>query len=351
MKKKFIKLLLLTLIITMLSACSIKRQVIAYTAYPIGYILDRIGGDKISTYQIQTDEIIQLAQIADDYESVISDNNVTLFHIGDLEPYLDVYTKELSASNINSIDLSSKNATYEFQRYTLVYVNGESQYIEGPYYDSDLFDMVDTYSKDLALWVSPIGMLSMANDIKEYLANNNVEYAKYFEENYSSLENDLVKLDAQYQILSHKLEANNETVKFVSMTPSFGNWQKDYGFQVYPIILSKYGVLPNDKQLEVIKARIIQDQVKYIVYEPNMSSEMIDLFNTLEEELGLTRVNMDNLSSLTESEKNDNKDYVSIMYENLGILENMATEQMENANDLTSTDQTIIEENYEDDTN
>ena len=29
------------------------------------------------------------------------------------------------------------------------------------------------------------------------------------------------------------------------MTASFGNWQKTYGFQVYPVILAKYGALPN----------------------------------------------------------------------------------------------------------
>ena len=108
------------------------------------------------------------------------------------------------------------------------------------------------------------------------------------------------------------------------MTSSFGNWQKTYGIQVYPVILSKYGALPNNEQLECIKQRIIADSVQYIVYEPNMSDDMVELFNQLQEELNLTRVELSNLSSLTESQKGSGKDYVSIMYENLQTLESMA---------------------------
>ena len=81
--------------------------------------------------------------------------------------------------------------------------------------------------------------------------------------------------------------------------------------------------LPTKSQLEVIKNRIVEDNVKYIVYEPNMTEDMIQLFDELQEELGLTRVELSNLSSLTEDEKNSGKDYISIMYENLQVLELM----------------------------
>ena len=328
MKKLLFKILVLMIMISSLSGCTVRKQVIAYSVYPVGYLIDRIAGDKVDKYQIQEDKLIQLAQIDPDYKSVIADNQVELFHIGDLEPYLTLYGSELSDQGVSMYDLSSKNATYEFKRYTLVYVNDKANYIEGPYYEGNLFDDIDTYNKDLSLWLSPIGMLSMAADIEDYLASNYIEESSTFANNYTLLENDLVRLDAEYQILSKKLKSENKTVKFVSITPSFGNWQKDYGFQVYPVILSKYGVLPNEEQLEAIKARIINDEVKYIAYEPNMTDDMIDLFNQLQEELGLTRVNLNNLSSLTDSQKEDNKDYLSIMYENLSVLENMATDNV-----------------------
>ena len=112
------------------------------------------------------------------------------------------------------------------------------------------------------------------------------------------------------------------------MSASFGNWQKAYGFQIYPVCLSKYGALPSETELEIIKQRIIDDGVKYIAYEPNMTEEMTVLFNQLEDELKLTRVNLNNISSLTPSQLANNKDYLSLMYENLNVLENMTTETL-----------------------
>ncbi|MGB4613207.1 MAG: zinc ABC transporter substrate-binding protein, partial [Erysipelotrichaceae bacterium] len=195
-----------------------------------------------------------------------------------------------------------------------------------PYYRGEEFENIDINSKDLFLWLDPIAMLSMSKDIRDYLISTYPDNKTLYEENYRLLEADLVRLDAAYQSLATKVTASNKEIKFVSMTASFGNWQKTYGFQVYPVILSKYGALPTREQLEIIKTKIINDKVKYIVYEPNMSLDMIELFNEFVEELGLTRVELSNLSSLTSSQENDGKDYLSIMYENLSVLETMAND-------------------------
>lgn len=327
MKRLLALFLSITLILVTLTGCQVQKQVIAYTVYPVEYILNRIGQDKIETVSIQTDEIIQKANTVDNLQDILNRSSL-LLHIGDLEPFLEVHSKEILESSIQTKDLSIMNAIYEFKRYTRVYVDGKETYVEGPYYNSEAFDSVDVNKKDLYLWLDPIAMISMAKDIVNYLSSNYVEQASYFNDNYENLVNDLVRLDAEYQLLSQKCKDENKSVKFVSMTASFGNWQKAYGFQVYPVILSKYGVLPNDEQLSVIKNRIIEDGVKYIAYEPNMSEDMITLFNELETELGLTRVNLSNISSLTNSQKTDNKDYLSIMYENLSVLENMATDNI-----------------------
>ena len=327
---KIIKKLLIILMIMLLCACSSVKQYTAYTIYPIGYILNRIAGDKINAVSVQgNNTIVQVAQLNDNYQEIL-DNASVFFHIGSLEPYIDIYEDEIKQSKVNDVDLSTLNAVYEFKRYTLVYVDGKDTYIEGPFYEGDVFEEIDVDKLDLFLWLNPIGMLSMSKDVYEYLASNYVEEATYFKENYEKLENDLIALDAAYQSLSRKLIKENKVIKFVSMTPSFSNWQKDYGFQVYPICLSKYGSLPSEEEIEIIKNRIIADDVKYIAYEPNISEDMLNLFTALESELELKRVNLSNISSLTLSQRNDNKDYMSIMYDNLSVLENMATSVIEN---------------------
>lgn len=305
------------------------RSKVAYSVYPVGFLLQRICQKKIDAVKIQDEQMVQVARPIDNFVEELK-NVQFYFHIGDLEPYNKLYSKEISNSGVKVVDLSSLNAIYYFQRYSLIYLDGKETYIQGPYYNGDTFNDIDMPDRDLFLWIDPIGMISMAKDIVSTLSANYVEEAEFFKNNFKALEEDLINLDADYQKLSQKLKKENKTVKFVSMSNSFGNWQKAYGFQVYPISLSKYGTLPTDKQLYLIKQRIKEDNVKYIAYEPNMTKEMIDLFNKLETELNLVRVNLSNVSSLTETQKKDNKDYLSLMYENLTVLENMATDIIDN---------------------
>ena len=99
--------------------------------------------------------------------------------------------------------------------------------------------------------------------------------------------------------------------------------KKNYNIDVYPVILSRYGVLPTDEQLQLIEQRIVNDDVKYIVYESNMTDDMIALFNKIKDDLGLVQIDLSNLSSLTDQQIADNKDYIQLMYENLSVLENL----------------------------
>ena len=323
---KFIKKIVsLLLICVILAGCSSAKHYISYTIYPIGYLLNRIGGNKISTTSIQTNNIIQLASIVDNYREVL-DDSIVLFRVGDLEPYMDIYDEDVKEIEVPVVDLSILNALYEYKRFTPVVVDGKINFVEGKYYESDIFDEVDTYDLDPFIWLSPIGMYSMANDVKEYLSKNYFEQSEFFNENYEKLADELIALDASYNALSLQLIKENKTIKFVSMTGSFGCWQKDYGFQVYPVCLSKYGALPSSAQLEIIKQKIKDDNVEYIAYEPNMSNEMSALFKQLEEELDLKRVTLYNISSLTPSQVETGKDYMSLMYENLSILQNMTVD-------------------------
>ena len=323
MKKRLLKLLMIPMLILSLAGCTAERTTIAYTVYPIGFLTDRLTGGAVDSHSIQDNTIVQRAQIREDYRSILS-NAVVFMHIGQLEPYYSIYSSDISSLVPNQIDLSVLNAVYDFHRYTEVNTDGEITYLEGPYYRGDEFSLIDTDEKDLYFWTDPIAMLSMAKDIRQFLVTTYPDDEAIINQNFEDLENDLINLDAQYQALSTANMVNGKRIRFVSMTASFGNWQKTYGFEVYPIILSKYGALPNDKQLELIEQRIKEDDVHYIVYEANMTSDMIELFNRVEDDLNLTRVELSNLSSLTQNDMDAGKDYLSIMYENLAVLETMA---------------------------
>lgn len=328
MQKWFRCLLAVVLLSISLSGCAAVKTEAAYSVYPVGYLLQRLGSGVITAESVQTDTIVQKATVADNYQEIL-DRSAIFFHIGQLEPYLTVYDQEIAAHVSSQQDLSILNAVYDNKRYTEALPGDSSLFVESSYYDGEIFDSIDMDSQDLYLWLDPIAMLSMAKNVRDWLKQTYSEYSSVFDTNFTSLETDLINIDAQYQALATSLDTNNQMIRFVSMSNSFGSWQKTYGFQVYPVVLSKYGVLPDSRQLAAIEERIKTDGVKYIVYEPNMTQDMIDLFNQIETDLGLTRVELSNLSSLTTDQETEGRDYVSIMYENLSVLQSMVEDRPE----------------------
>ena len=66
---------------------------------------------------------------------------------------------------------------------------------------------------------------------------------------------------------------------------------------------------------------------------------MMNLMVQLEEELGLKRITLRNISSLTSSQIESGKDYLSLMYENLSVLESIATSNV-SGNDIQEIETT-----------
>ena len=316
-----IKLFLVSVLaLFLVSGCEEKNPSIATTVYPVQYLVERIGGDDVTVSNITENTMIQRAQIKSSFQDILKDSDA-LFYIGGLEPYMDLYVDDIRDTGVDMVDLATKSAIYKFERYTSTTIDGITAGTEGPYYEGEEFANLDTYDADPMLWMDPVAMTSMASDIRDYLVQKYPQYKDIFDENYDALELDLARLEADFQAIPD----GKMNISFVSMTPSFGNWQKSYGIKVYPITLSKYGALPTSDQLAAIKKRIKSDHVRYIAIEQNLSEDMEKLQQQLIDELALIPVNLNNLSSISSEDKKASKDYLTIMYDNLKALESIAS--------------------------
>ena len=316
-----IKLFLVSVLaLFLVSGCEEKNPSIATTVYPVQYLVERIGGDDVTVSNITENTMIQRAQIKSSFQDILKDSDA-LFYIGGLEPYLDLYVDDIRDTGVDMVDLATKSAIYKFERYTSTTIDGITAGTEGPYYEGEEFANLDTYDADPMLWMDPVAMTSMASDIRDYLVQKYPQYKDIFDENYDALELDLARLEADFQAIPD----GKMNISFVSMTPSFGNWQKSYGIKVYPITLSKYGALPTSDQLAAMKKRIKSDHVRYIAIEQNLSEDMEKLQQQLIDELALIPVNLNNLSSISSEDKKASKDYLTIMYDNLKALESIAS--------------------------
>ena len=316
-----IKLFLVSVLaLFLVSGCEEKNPSIATTVYPVQYLVERIGGDDVTVSNITENTMIQRAQIKSSFQDILKDSDA-LFYIGGLEPYMDLYVDDIRDTGVDMVDLATKSAIYKFERYTSTTIDGITAGTEGPYYEGEEFTNLDTYDADPMLWMDPVAMTSMASDIRDYLVQKYPQYKDIFDENYDALELDLARLEADFQAIPD----GKMNISFVSMTPSFGNWQKSYGIKVYPVTLSKYGALPTSDQLAAIKKRIKSDHVRYIAIEQNLSEDMEKLQQQLIDELALIPVNLNNLSSISSEDKKASKDYLTIMYDNLKALESIAS--------------------------
>ena len=316
-----IKLFLVSVLaLFLVSGCEEKNPSIATTVYPVQYLVERIGGDDVTVSNITENTMIQRAQIKSSFQDILKDSDA-LFYIGGLEPYMDLYVDDIRDTGVDMVDLATKSAIYKFERYTSTTIDGITAGTEGPYYEGEEFANLDTYDADPMLWMDPVAMTSMASDIRDYLVQKYPQYKDIFDENYDALELDLARLEADFQAIPD----GKMNISFVSMTPSFGNWQKSYGIKVYPITLYKYGALPTSDQLAAMKKRIKSDHVRYIAIEQNLSEDMEKLQQQLIDELALIPVNLNNLSSISSEDKKASKDYLTIMYDNLKALESIAS--------------------------
>lgn len=317
MRKTFlIGFLSIVIVLSSLSGCKLSILEIGVSTYPVEYLVKRLAKDKVNVVMLSTGDTILRAQAVDNFETTLSKLDV-FFQMGQLEPYISVHLDDIQKSNVKIVDLIGTSAVYAFKRYTTNVIGNQSISITSDYYDGDVFKTIDTYESDPYIWLDPITMTSMASTIKKWLISHFPEEKAFFEANFSSLEIELANMDANYQVLREK------DISFVSIMPSFGNWQKAYGLKVYPVVLSRFGVLPDATQLEIIKTKIRTESVQYIAKDPLMSEDMVLLFDQLKAELGLTEINLHSLAFLTTKDLENKKDYMTLMYENLTVLKSI----------------------------
>ncbi|MFV0381394.1 MAG: metal ABC transporter substrate-binding protein [Breznakia sp.] len=302
----------------MLSACDTKKMSVCTTSYPVAFLVERIGTPQISACNISNNDTIQIAKPNEDFEKQL-ENAQTLIYISGMEPYFDVYADNIRSKNISYMDIASKLYLYPFGRYTNKPFADDDKPTQEMYYQGDVFDAINVYKKDPAFWMDPMTMLSAAEVVRDFLVYLYPEYTDDFTVNFDELELELTRLDADYQLL----EETAQNIAIASMSANFGYYQTAFGIQVYPVSISKYGALPNEMQLAIIKQKMMDENVRYIANEENLNEGMEQLYQELIEELGLIPVTLSNVSSLSDAQRKKNKDYLTIMYENLTVLEGL----------------------------
>ena len=250
------------------------------TNYPNEYIIERLYGDHAKISNIYPDGVD-----VNDYD--FTNKQKRDFASKDLFIYTGLVERE-------------RELTVDLLDY-----NNDLRIIDSSYVLDNDYNMEE-------VWLDPSFMLMMSQNVRigldEYIENN---YLKdEIDENYEDLKVDISELDANI-----RLTVENAPYKTIVATDNNYKFLEKYGVTVY--ILNDD---TSEKDLVTINDLIEEGSItKIFSYEDvETTTNVQNLINTYPNNLEI--VNSNRITVLTESERETNADYITLMNQNLDIL-------------------------------
>lgn len=282
MKKKIFLLLVLGVIALSTTGCKqddMEDIDVAVTNYPNEFIVERLYGDHATIHQVYPDSV-DPSKYQVTKKQKKSYANMELF----------VYTGLVERERNLAVDLLD--------------INSDLKIIDTSYVlESD-------YSNE-ELWLNPSSLLMMAQNVrlglKEYITSNYL--TKEVDEAYNKLKIDLSELDADY-----RLTVENTDNKVIVVSDSALKFLEKFGLRVICLDSDT-----SEKEVEEVKTLAKEGTINYIY--TFKEEELSDTANdVIKNNPSIKKLELNRLDVITDSDRDDNKDYLSLMNENLDTL-------------------------------
>lgn len=274
------------------------------TIYPIQYAVERIGGEAV-----QAKTIYPPGVDAHTYEP--SSKEMTAIAEGDAFIYLGAGMEAFAETAAAALD-SQDVEMVEVGKHQELFHTEEKQTEHESHNHGD---------HNPHLWLDPLRMISMSDYIKDVLIDLNPENKELFIKNFNTLKKDLIALDEQFiETLQPK-----ENKEILISHAAYGYWEERYGVEQIAVSGLSSSDEPSQKELTEIIDMASNHNLNYIIFEQNSSDHVSKI---IQEQIDAKALYIHNLSVLTESDMEDNADYLSLMNHNLEVLD-QATEQEE----------------------
>lgn len=277
------------------------------TVYPLQFFTEQIGGEFVTVdtiYPPGADEHTFEPSQKDMMKLVDAD---VFFYIGlGLEGFVNKAKETLKNEDVKMI------ATAENIKLDDTAANHEDEVAseEADHEDKDEHG----HTVDPHVWLDPVYAKELALSIKDALVKEMPAQKETFEQNYQALIADLDKLDASF---AKTVESGNRKEILVSHA-AYGYWEKRYGIKQISISGLTTTNEPSQKKLEEIINTAKAHNIKYMLFEQNVSSKLAEV---VEKELGAKPLTLHNLSTLTQENINNKDNYLTIMEQNIKTLE------------------------------
>lgn len=274
MKKKILICILSVLALTGCKKDSMENITIYTSTYPIEYITKELYEDHSTVNSIYPNEIINLS---------------------------DKLIKDYSTAN-----LFVYNGLSNEKEYAVKMLNNNKNLM---IVDASMGMEIEKRTEEL--WLNPSNFLMLClnikNGMKEYITNSYLR--KEIDNNYDELYLKVSELDAELKLL-----VENADDKHILVSNDIFNFLSKYDVKVLSLDTNSV----TDKTLENSKSEIAKGNIKYIIMLDNDTldddTEKFITDNKIE------KIYYHSLTTLTKEQRDDGKDYISMMKENLEIL-------------------------------
>ena len=281
MKKNLIKVLFLTIVLFLTTACTtdnMENIKIIVTNYPNEFIINSLYGKHASVESIYPDGVT-----IEDYK--ISNKKKNEYSKSDLFVYNGAIEKERNLA----ISLLDKN-----QELKII----------------DTTDALNTKYSTEELWLDPSSLLMMAQNVRmglqEYVPSTVLK--KDIDERYEKLKVKLSELEAEYRI-----NVDNAKNKEIIVSTSKLKYLEKFGYNVI--------CLDNDaKDKTIYDARSLVDTQTVSYIYKFKGEELSKNAKDLVAATNIEEISLNKLDNLSDKDRDTNKDYLSIMKDNLELL-------------------------------
>ncbi len=275
------------------------KIIIKTTVYPLQYFAERIGGDVVTVQSIYPPGADEHTFDPTQKDMIALADSDLFFYIGlGLEGFVENAEKTMKNEHVKMV------ATADAITEEMLGHEDEDSHEEEDHHHGDL---------DPHVWMSPILSDALAYSIKESLIEIAPDKKAAFEKNYEALQNDLLKLDRQFI----EMASNAPTKTFFVSHAAFGYIADTYGLEQIAIAGLNSQSEPSQKQLASLVEDAKANNIKYILFEQNVSSKLTDV---IRKEIGAESLMLHNLGVLTTEDIKNNEDYFSLMEYNIQTL-------------------------------
>jgi len=297
-----------TIILLTLTACGSKEQpkensdalTIYTTVYPLQYFTERIGGDTVNVQSIYPPGADEHTFDPTQKDMMGLADSDLFFYIGlGLEGFVENAEKTMKSEHVKMIPVAETIPEKSLH---------ESESDGHDEHDGHNHEAIDPH-----VWISPHLSIELATTIKDTLIENSPENKVIFEENFDTLEKDLLILDKKFE----EMASNADLKTFFVSHASFGYLADEYGLNQVAVAGLNSQSEPSQKQLATLVEYAKINEVNYVLFEQNISSKLTEV---IQEEIGAKSLMLHNLSVLTTEDLENEEDYFSLMAHNIQTL-------------------------------